>query len=171
MSAPVARVVENTDDQGNVVIRNVWTWCPGCNSLHPFRVLTTGAQEVWEWDGNLEQPTFAPSLLCFDSVHLCEGEHDPVLCENYDECELDGHAMGARTANGGVQWRFPDGLPDEYISVYGHTQPHPREPSQGNCHSFLRAGVWEFLGDSAHQLAGQNIPMVPLPGGWAGENA
>jgi hypothetical protein len=31
------------------------------------------------------------------------------------------------------------------------------------CHSFLRNGVWEFLGDCTHSLAGQHVPMVPLP--------
>lgn len=31
------------------------------------------------------------------------------------------------------------------------------------CHSFLRAGVWEFLSDSTHALAGQSVPMVPMP--------
>jgi hypothetical protein len=31
------------------------------------------------------------------------------------------------------------------------------------CHSFLRDGQWQFLGDSTHSLAGQTVPMVPLP--------
>lgn len=31
------------------------------------------------------------------------------------------------------------------------------------CHSFLRAGVFEFLGDSSHPLAGQHVPMPDLP--------
>lgn len=31
------------------------------------------------------------------------------------------------------------------------------------CHSFLRAGVFEFLGDCTHSLAGQNVPMPDLP--------
>lgn len=31
------------------------------------------------------------------------------------------------------------------------------------CHSFLRAGVWEFLGDCTHALAGQSVPAAPLP--------
>lgn len=31
------------------------------------------------------------------------------------------------------------------------------------CHSFIRAGRWEFLTDSTHALAGQTVPMVPLP--------
>ena len=33
------------------------------------------------------------------------------------------------------------------------------------CHSFVRAGRWEFLGDSTHALAGQTVPMVPHPRG------
>lgn len=34
------------------------------------------------------------------------------------------------------------------------------------CHSFLRAGVWEFLSDCTHALAGQRVPAVSLPD-WA----
>lgn len=31
------------------------------------------------------------------------------------------------------------------------------------CHSFLRAGRWEFLWDCTHPMAGQTVDMVPLP--------
>lgn len=31
------------------------------------------------------------------------------------------------------------------------------------CHSYVKAGRWEFLGDCTHDLAGQTVPMVPLP--------
>lgn len=31
------------------------------------------------------------------------------------------------------------------------------------CHSFLRDGVFEFLGDCTHQYASQNVPIPPLP--------
>lgn len=31
------------------------------------------------------------------------------------------------------------------------------------CHSYLRNGVWEFLTDSTHALAGQTAPMAPWP--------
>lgn len=164
----VARIVESTDDRGNVVFRHVWTWCPGCDSLHPFRVMATGQEETWEWDGNLEAPTFSPSLLCSSSVHLCEGEHDPVVCEDPDMCGSSSHSIG-HVVDGELRWRFRDGIPDDAgPSVYGHGRPCTRDPSWGNCHSFLRAGRWEFLGDSAHHLAGQTVDMVPLPDGWAG---
>jgi hypothetical protein len=38
------------------------------------------------------------------------------------------------------------------------------------CHSFVRAGHWEFLSDSSHSLAGQTIPLPPLPD-WAVQEA
>jgi hypothetical protein len=31
------------------------------------------------------------------------------------------------------------------------------------CHSFLRDGVFEFLTDSTHSLAGQSVPIPDLP--------
>ena len=38
-------------------------------------------------------------------------------------------------------------------------------PGDRRCHSFVREGHWEFLSDSTHALAGQRVPMVPLPDG------
>lgn len=31
------------------------------------------------------------------------------------------------------------------------------------CHSFIRNGQWEFLGDCTHSLANQTVPLEPLP--------
>jgi hypothetical protein len=31
------------------------------------------------------------------------------------------------------------------------------------CHSFLKGGVWDFLSDCTHSMAGQKVPMVPVP--------
>ena len=31
------------------------------------------------------------------------------------------------------------------------------------CHSFVRDGEWEFLNDCTHLLAGQIVPLEPLP--------
>jgi len=30
-------------------------WCPGCNEMHPL-------PDGWQFDGNLEKPTFSPSF-------------------------------------------------------------------------------------------------------------
>lgn len=31
------------------------------------------------------------------------------------------------------------------------------------CHSYIREGRWQFLGDCTHALANQTVDMVPLP--------
>lgn len=31
------------------------------------------------------------------------------------------------------------------------------------CHSYIKNGQWQFLGDSTHALAGQTVGLVPLP--------
>ena len=47
---------------------------------------------------------------------------------------------------------------------------HAGVPEGGEvvCHSFLTDGQWQFLADSTHVLAGQTVPMVPLPD-WLAE--
>lgn len=72
-----------------------------------------------------------------------------------------------------VRTPHPDGTNTGALwSWDGNTDAPTFEPSilvQGGsvpgyrCHSFLRAGVWEFLSDCSHELAGQRVPMVPLP--------
>lgn len=34
---------------------------------------------------------------------------------------------------------------------------------QRRCHSFVRDGVWEYLSDCTHKLAGQKIPVEKMP--------
>lgn len=163
---PVAKIVTYT--RGGQQVR---VWCPGCDLSHPFTIdappvpdgerLNNGV--TWEWNGDLERPTFSPSLLCYSSVHLCEGEHDPEPCPDYDTCEATSHAIGY-VVDGALRFRFPGGPPEGAQRVYCcGDRPHTREPAYGNCHSFLRDGRWEFLPDSAHHLAGQTVDMVPLP--------
>lgn len=58
----------------------------------------------------------------------------------------------------GAQWpkdEFPEYHRPNHASV---------APGQDTvCHSFVRAGRWEFLPDSTHVLAGQTVDCVPIP--------
>lgn len=126
---PVLLVRQTTNGAtGEKIGRSAWLQCPGCNHLHRFILSnddgTIPSGPVWEWDGDLEQPTFSPSLLCI-GVTFYTAERDP-----------DGHRVVA---------------------------------GSGNCHSFVRAGRWEFLSDSGHHLAGQTVDLVPLPDWFAQE--
>lgn len=137
--------------------RALWIWCPGCKTSHrPVAANADGSRPgdgpYWEWNGATDETfTISPSLLCHFTVHLCAGEHEPVVCPNPDGCGESGHLI----------------LNDDWETtgerVLGHGTPHTRDPAFGGCHSFIREGHWQFLTDSAHALAGQTVPMEPVP--------
>jgi hypothetical protein len=155
MADPVLRrrVTLTSDDQ--IACYSNWLWCPGCNithnitTPHPDATAPPSPDRLWDFDGNEESPTFSPSLLVHHSVHLCPPDYvHEEECAAYPNCGHIGHGIGP---NGEMMKR----------------KPCIASPNYGNCHSFIRNGVWEFLGDSAHKLAGQHIPMVPIPEHYA----
>lgn len=64
---------------------------------------------------------------------------------------------------GCAEWSHNDGLHLLPVNTTAHSPTHGGPGGTGVCHSFLRAGVFEFLADSTHSLAGQSIPMPDLP--------
>ena len=38
-------------------------WCLGCGHAHLMRTVPHGSQACWSFNGNVERPTFGPSLL------------------------------------------------------------------------------------------------------------
>ena len=84
-------------------------------------------------------------------VHLwcpgCQGLHTPTF-----RCPDHGGPSS------GPVW---DGDP--------HSDPFTMSPSlltkagPQTCHSFIRDGHWQFLSDCTHTLAGQTVPIEPLP--------
>ena len=102
-SGRVARVTGIEGDNRAMVI----LWCPGCNDAHQLWVVDPDKPApvvavTWQWNGDLDSPTFQPSLL---------------------------------------------------------TQAGPGT----RCHSYIRDGVWEFLGDCEHALVSTHVPCVELP--------
>lgn len=124
MANPVAQV-HHIDDHG-VTYDALGFTCPGCKESHGsgFHMLpvtpTSGSRPTWDWDGNLEAPTLAPSIK--------------------------------------TSYRHPTGYTRDNPAPVGYDGPYTEEV----CHSYLRAGVFEYLGDSTHSMANQFIPMVPL---------
>jgi hypothetical protein len=60
------------------LIRRDFTWgttyvfhCPGCGRRHVFEVRTDGLSPSWQFNGDMDRPTFTPSLLYpHDVCHL-----------------------------------------------------------------------------------------------------
>jgi hypothetical protein len=45
-------------------------WCPGCKRLHPINTQKHNAYNaIWSFDGNIEQPTFSPSINLVGYCH------------------------------------------------------------------------------------------------------
>lgn len=108
------RSAQNTDG-----IRWLVFWCPGCGEAHQITV--EGGPHHWSFNGNVERPTFSPSILVDGVEKLTEDEYRRVM---------KGEVI---------------------------------EPRQKRCHSFVRAGRIEFLGDCTHAFAGQTVDLPDLP--------
>jgi hypothetical protein len=59
--SPPVMVIKDVDDHGTHY-RTALVWCPGCDALHAMSLGPTAP--AWSFDGNMEAPTFAPSILC-----------------------------------------------------------------------------------------------------------
>lgn len=118
------RVVESQKDSGRYIFR-----CPGCKMIHEIPTKSpqyNGAQ--WGFDGNVNAPTFSPSLFV-RSGHYVPGQSHQETC-----------------------WCT-------------YAKEHPEEkhvPKCVVCHSFIRGGNIQFLGDCSHELAGQTVALPEL---------
>lgn len=99
-------------------------WCPGCDEAHG---ITYEGPQPWEWNRDLERPTFSPSILV-----------------------------------GGIQWNA-----EVYPYFQRRRDRHPNVPVGGRivCHSFVKEGRIQFLGDSTHTLSGQTVDLPEWPYG------
>lgn len=81
-----------------------------------------------------------------DDVHMV-----PVTPDNPDGWGFDGNLD------------HPTLTPSVFVNPPHLTKLGSGTPPGPACHSFVRAGRIEFLGDSEHELAGQTVPMGPVP--------
>jgi hypothetical protein len=76
------------------------------------------------------------------------------------------HLLPVNTDQTSPTWTFDGNEEAPTVSPSILTQHHPTD-TDGRpdfvCHSFLVAGVFQFLGDCTHALAGLHVPMLDLP--------
>lgn len=46
-------------------------WCPGCDEPHAFRTLCKDGRPNWTFNGNIDKPSFTPSLLYPSKPRRC----------------------------------------------------------------------------------------------------
>lgn len=87
----------------------------------------------------------------------CEGVHQVWLAPGW--WKWDGNET-APTITPSILVRGTQWSEGAHFRRGSHTVPPGAET---RCHSFVRAGCWEYLSDSTHTLVGQTVPVVPLP--------
>lgn len=80
-------------------------WCPGCDEAHVIN-------DTWQFDGNMERPTFSPSILTY-SGHYAPGfkPGSDCWCTYYDKHPDKEWHFECRRCHSFVrdgQWQFLD---------------------------------------------------------------
>ncbi|WP_410051002.1 DUF6527 family protein [Acidiferrimicrobium sp. IK] len=97
--------------------------------------------------------------------HWCasDGRHGTHLwlwcpgCDERDPGHAGAHAVEVAPAGPEPRWQWDGNLERPTLT--------PSILCLGliRCHSFVRAGQWQFLADCEHSLAGRSVPLPPLP--------
>lgn len=58
--------------------KQLWFFCPGCQQYHAFTLKYPNMPKPWTWNGDLERPSFSPSLLC-------NGDYPESRCHSWVE--------------------------------------------------------------------------------------
>lgn len=107
--------------------------------------------------------------------HVVDGDdrYDHILlwCPGCEITDDDGHKHGGLhglpvTGDGTKRptWGWNGDLVNVTLdpSILTRTK-RGEDQTEFVCHSFLRNGQWQFLGDCTHALANQTVAMLPLP--------
>lgn len=65
--------------KAKIIDGHVFIQCPGCKRRHALNIDQSNGRPAWQFNGDLERPTFAPSLL-EKSGHHVPGQPQPPDC-------------------------------------------------------------------------------------------
>lgn len=82
----------------------------------------------------------------------------PGCAEMYENDGL--HILAVNTDEVSPSWSFDGDFDAPTLSPSVLTR---RGQGEGVCHSFLRNGIFQYLNDSTHSMAGKHVPIPDLP--------
>jgi hypothetical protein len=97
-----------TYQNGDKITRMIF--CPACQQAH-------AVNDSWTFNGDMDKPTFSPSLLVHGHKDISDDEHAKIM----------------------------RGEHVELIPLI--------------CHSFVKDGKIQFLGDCTHEMAGKTVDL------------
>jgi Family of unknown function (DUF6527) len=97
-------------------------WCPGCDDAHHVwtRNARPGGRPVWSFDGNLNKPTFSPSVRHFCPARIEAGKQIPerTFCHYFVTAGEIRYCGDCKHALNGQTVPLPD-LPPSSEYSYG----------------------------------------------------
>ncbi|QLL11687.1 DUF6527 family protein [Pseudomonas chlororaphis] len=63
---------------------SLWFECPGCKQMHSIQH-GSGPGPRWGWNGNVDTPTFTPSILVRGAQRVTEEEHAILMAGGHVE--------------------------------------------------------------------------------------
>lgn len=86
------QVLQNQEGKDSLAI----FYCPACRNCHPYNINNTNPKHNWSFNGDLQSPTFSPSLRVLDgkggtTCHLFVEQGKIKYC---DDCP---HSYASKT--------------------------------------------------------------------------
>lgn len=97
-------------------------------------------------------------MAILEEVSNCKG----LYLAECPGCKTLHQIHTVRSNPNGPNWSFNGDMLKPTFSPSLFVNRDQSNPTQPACHSFIRNGVWQFLNDCTHELAGQNVPMIEV---------
>jgi histidinol-phosphatase (PHP family) len=124
-------------------------WCPGCREVHPYTI-NVSTRPCWQWNANLEKPTFTPSLLCSkdDPKRICHLYLTDGIIDYLGDCH---HALkGTKVPLIDIPGEWGE---EEHQPYNLHTHTYRCQHASGDVMDYVRiaeAGGCQVLGFADH---------------------
>jgi len=130
-------------------VKGFMIFCPGCKCGHLFHIppYKNSSGASWSFNGNLERPTFTPSML----VRSEWDSHENLTEDDYTPCSPARQPPlfpSASSEGNGTRGRKIK--PESMQKLVHHKKV---------CHSFVRDGQMQFLCDCTHALRGMTVTL------------
>jgi hypothetical protein len=87
----------------NIDPKRYYFKCPGCGQGHVISTVKREGEHAWQFNGNIDKPTFTPSLLV-TCGHYVQGQPQPPNCEHCNEGHTCCYRCHSYITDGKIQF-------------------------------------------------------------------
>lgn len=110
--------------KAKIIDGHVFIHCPGCKRRHALNIDPSNGKPCWTFNGDLEKPTFAPSLVETTGHHV-SGQPQPPNCRYCDYAATEGRKTFCGRCHSFIRDGMIEFLSDCTHEMAGQTVPLP----------------------------------------------